>query len=213
MIQKSFRTGRPLAFEPDTALDAVMRLFWARGYEGTSLDDLEAATHLSRSSLYNTFGTKRELFDRAVRRYLDIVDANLLGPLETGTEGVADVERFVDRLGSQLDDPRFVAGCLLTNSLAEFGGRDAAVVRHGQVYLERAGRAIHSALTRAAERGEIDEATVGSRSELLVGLVLGINLVARSGVGKVRLSALVTAVHAEIAGWRTPPALEPAVID
>src|ERR687898_2761085 len=108
MIQKSARAGRPLAFEPGVALDAVMRLFWAQGFEATSLDDLEAATGLSRSSLYNTFGTKRELFERAMRQYLDLVDANLLDPLETGTEGLADLDRFVSRLGSQLDDPGFV---------------------------------------------------------------------------------------------------------
>jgi TetR/AcrR family transcriptional repressor of nem operon len=202
MIQKSSRTGRPRAFEPEVALDSAMRRFWSQGFEATSLDDLEAATGLSRSSLYNTFGTKRELFEHALRRYLDTLEANLLDPLENGTEGLVDIELFIDRLGSQLDDPRFVAGCLLTNSLAEFGGRDASVVRHGNAYLERAGQAIHSALTRAAARGEIEAADVGSRSEVLVGLVLGINLIARSGLGKARLSALVTAVHAELDGWR-----------
>src|SRR5437867_10098735 len=112
MVQNSIHTGRPLAFDPDVALDAALRQFWAHGFEGTSLQDLERATKLSRSSLYNTFGSKGALFDRAVGRYLDLLDRALLGPLESGTEGLADLRRFVDRLGSQLDDSAVVAGCL-----------------------------------------------------------------------------------------------------
>jgi hypothetical protein len=104
-------------------------------------------------------------------------------------------------LGAQLD-PGFIAGCLLTNSLAEFGGRDKSIVNHGHGYLDRAREAIRAALTRAASLGEIDAAVIEPKSELLVGLVLGINLVARSGVGKSELSALIAAIHAEIDGWR-----------
>jgi TetR/AcrR family transcriptional repressor of nem operon len=204
MVQKSARStqkGRPLAFDPDIALDAAMREFWAHGFEATSLEDLERATGLSRSSLYNTFGSKRALFERAVGRYLDVLDHLLLGPLESGREGLADLETFVDRLGSQLDDGAVVAGCLLTNSLAEFGGRDREVVRQGHAYLDRARRAIAVALARAADRGEISPDANAARTELLLGLVLGINIVARSGVGKGDLAALVAAVHREIATW------------
>ena len=90
----------------------------------------------------------------------------------------------------------------MTNSLAEFGGRDENVVRHGHAYLDRARRAIKAARARAAILGDIEESTVGLKSDLLLGLVLGINLVARSGLGKRDLSALVAAVHAEIDSWR-----------
>jgi TetR/AcrR family transcriptional repressor of nem operon len=204
MVQKSPRTGRPREFEPEAAVAVAMRLFWTRGYEATSLEDLEEHTGLSRSSLYNTFGSKRELFGRAVSRYLAVLDDVLLGPLESGNEGLADLDRFIDRLGMQLDGPGMIAGCLLTNSLVEFGGLDDGVVRQGHAYLDRARRAIRAALTRAADRGEIEASTVDQRSELLVGLVLSINLVARSGLGKPAFSALIAAVHAEIGGWVKP---------
>ena len=205
MVQKSTPTGRPRAFEPAVALDAAMRQFWAHGYEGTSMDDLERATGLSRSSLYNTFGSKRALFDQAIARYLEVLDVGLLGPLETGREGLADLGRFVDRLGSQLENAAVVAGCLLTNSLAEFGGRDRAIVRQGQAYLDRARLAIAAALRRAVDLGEIDGSATDARSELLLGLVLGINIVARSGVGTTGLASLVAAVHAEISSWQREP--------
>ena len=200
MVQNSPRTGRPLEFEPAVALDAAMRLFWLKGYQRTSLEDLEESTGLSRSSLYNTFGSKRKLFEQALTWYLGVLDEQLLGPLESGSEGLADIRRFVDRLGSQLE-PGSIAGCLLTNSLAEFGGRDEQVVRQGHAYLDRARRAIGTALLRAASRGEIEAEVVGARTDLLLGLVLAINLIARSGIGSWDLDALVAAIQAEVSLW------------
>jgi TetR/AcrR family transcriptional repressor of nem operon len=204
MVQKSLRTGRPLEFEPDAVLDSAMRLFWTQGYEATSLDLLEQETRLSRSSLYNTFGSKRQLFERALTRYLAFLDDQLLGPLEAGQDGLADLEVFVGRLGMQLDGPGMIAGCLLTNSLVEFGGHDEVVVRRGHGYVDRARRAIRAALDRAAARGEIEASSVPARADLLVGLVLSINLVARSGLGRGTFRGLIQAVHAEIAGWAKP---------
>ena len=208
MVQKSrpkaragARTGRPLAFQPDAALDAVTRLFWQQGFERTSLEDLERITGLSRSSLYNTFGSKRRLFELAVTRYLQLLDVSLLGPLEQGSQGLADIDLFLDRLGAQLE-PGFIAGCLLTNSLAEFGGRDAVVVQDGRAYLSRAHHAISAALVRAAEHGEVSSHLNAGRADLLVGLVLGINVMARSGVGPEEFGRLIAAAHAEVASWR-----------
>ena len=201
MVQKSPRTGRPLEFEPDAVLDSAMRLFWTQGYEATSLELLEQETRLSRSSLYNTFGSKRELFERAMTRYLAFLDQQLLGPLETGQAGLADLDVFVERLGMQIDGPGMIAGCLLTNSLVEFGGHDDEIVRRGHAYVDRARKAIRAALDRATDLGEVEPESVPARAELLVGLVLSINLVARSGLGKKTFSALVESVEAEIAGW------------
>lgn len=61
--------GRPRAFDRDAALDKAMRLFWERGYEGTSLADLTAAMGINSPSLYAAFGGKESLFREAVERY------------------------------------------------------------------------------------------------------------------------------------------------
>ncbi len=66
---QSAKMGRPREFSEADALDAAMRVFWAKGYEGTSLDDLTRAMRINRSSLYSTFGDKEELFRRVVERY------------------------------------------------------------------------------------------------------------------------------------------------
>ena len=61
--------GRPREFDTDAALEKAMRLFWAKGYEGTSVADLTDALGISRPSLYAAFGDKQSLFRAALERY------------------------------------------------------------------------------------------------------------------------------------------------
>jgi len=63
--------GRPAAFDRVIALNKAMKLFWERGYEGTSFDELISAMGISASSFYNSFGSKEALYCEATRTYLD----------------------------------------------------------------------------------------------------------------------------------------------
>ena len=62
--------GRPREFDPDVVLETVMGLFWEHGFEGVSISDLTDATGINRRSLYAEFGSKDQLFRRAVQRYM-----------------------------------------------------------------------------------------------------------------------------------------------
>jgi len=63
--------GRPVAFDRAKALNEAIRLFWERGYEGTSFDELIAAMGISASSFYNSFGSKEALYCEATQTYLE----------------------------------------------------------------------------------------------------------------------------------------------
>src|ERR1700761_6526385 len=67
--------GRHREFDADKALDAALALFWRKGFEGTSYEDLCAATQVARPGLYAAFGNKQALFLRALDRY----EAQVLG--------------------------------------------------------------------------------------------------------------------------------------
>src|SRR5258706_14157450 len=65
--------GRPSVFDRDAALKEAMKLFWERGYQGTSFDELIAAMGISASSFYNSFGSKEALYCEATQSYLDTI--------------------------------------------------------------------------------------------------------------------------------------------
>jgi len=72
MVQNALKPrprGRPRAYDPEVALQSVLEAFWKRGYSGTSLDDLAAATGMNRPSLYAGFGDKRAIYVRALEHY------------------------------------------------------------------------------------------------------------------------------------------------
>src|SRR5579863_4720413 len=71
MKTRNRKTGRPISFDKDAALESAMLLFWERGYEGTSMADLTQAMGLNPSSIYAAFGDKHALFQLAVKRYMD----------------------------------------------------------------------------------------------------------------------------------------------
>ncbi|WP_433536131.1 TetR/AcrR family transcriptional regulator [Micromonospora sp. CA-249363] len=63
--------GRPRGFDADEALERALEVFWRQGYEGASMSDLTAAMGINKPSLYAAFGSKEELFRKAVARYAD----------------------------------------------------------------------------------------------------------------------------------------------
>jgi TetR/AcrR family transcriptional repressor of nem operon len=146
---------RPREFDIDSALDRALDVFWSKGYEGTSLDELCAATGLSRSSLYAAFGSKRDLLLRTIDRYVERRTPDLaavLGqqvPVRTAFAALAS--RFIDQIVAGSGR----RGCFLGNCAAELprGDRLAlARVRQGLAQTEATFRAV---LMRAATRGEL----------------------------------------------------------
>jgi len=107
----SAKMGRPRSFSEGAALDAAMRVFWEKGYEGSSLDDLTAAMGINRSSLYATFGGKEAMFRRVMDRYAE-------GPLSFLSEALkqptarAVVEALLRGTVKFLADSTHPRGCL-----------------------------------------------------------------------------------------------------
>ncbi len=144
--------GRPLTYDPEQVLDAAMRLFWRQGYEGTSLQDLMNGMRLSKSSLYQAFGSKRQLFLRCIGRYQKLTLAEMEARLDrcpTGHAFVAETLLQVVDQDNELANPR---GCLVTNTATEFSQSDAAIATS-----VRQGLAAYQAVFQAAAvRGQAD---------------------------------------------------------
>jgi AcrR family transcriptional regulator len=122
--------ARTQGFDRDVVVRAARTLFWRAGFEGASVPALEEATGLSRSSIYNTFGSKRGLFDAAVQSYLDEVIRPRLRPLRADVVAPEAVLTYLDGLReafTRTDSMSATSGCLLINTAT------APVVHDGEV--------------------------------------------------------------------------------
>jgi TetR/AcrR family transcriptional repressor of nem operon len=146
--------ARPREFDADTALERAMEVFWSKGYEATSLDDLCAATGLSRSSLYASFGGKRDLLMRTVDRYVerrtpDLANILAQSPMREAFAMLA--RRFIDQIVAGTGR----RGCFLGNCAAELPRSDRAASARVRQGMESIQATFRAALMRAAARGEL----------------------------------------------------------
>lgn len=146
---------RPKQFDPDKILDQAMRLFWQKGYEATSIQDLVETLGVNRFSLYDTFGDKRGLFLRSLERYTEQVFARTLIELETSDLGLLAIEHYFAGLAHWAGGSKSKNGCLLVNSVVEQASHDRATNTHAKQQYERVERAFLAALERADAKGEL----------------------------------------------------------
>ncbi|MBY8865565.1 TetR/AcrR family transcriptional regulator [Streptomyces sennicomposti] len=121
--------ARPRTFDEERALDAAMRTFWEKGYEATSTQDLCDATGLGRSSIYNTFKSKHDLFERALARYIDSMTSTQLAVLEerrlTAAERIRTLLAMVVDGETEHRAGGRSLGCLTVNTTVELAARDS----------------------------------------------------------------------------------------
>src|SRR5215211_1091932 len=110
---------RPKSFDQDAVLDQAVQLFWERGYEGTSLAELEAHLGLGRQSLYNTFGDKQTLFLKALERYRRIMSEEVLAPLNAPDASLDAIRAFFKASVESLTAPGPRRACLVANTILE----------------------------------------------------------------------------------------------
>lgn len=167
-------TPRPREFDPDEALDGALTVFWRKGYEATSVQDLLDEMGINRFSLYETFGGKRKLFQAAFRRYQGRTEETLFRVLLESEEGLASIKAAFDCLVETVAGSRG-KGCLVTNSIIELAPHDAGFRKVLSKHMGRLEDAFYTALKRARKAGEIPAGTsLRQKARLLTALTQGI---------------------------------------
>ncbi|MGV4984754.1 TetR/AcrR family transcriptional regulator [Streptomyces sp. NRAIS4] len=148
--------ARTKEFDPDAALQSALELFWRRGYEATSLADLVEHLGIGRASLYATFGSKHELYLKALERYEQSGLTRIVRELSQPGAALPAVRAVVRRFAAEAADERLRQnGCLITNTAAELAPHDPAATRRVERNWDHLETLLHSALARAQSRGEL----------------------------------------------------------
>ena len=186
---------RPKAFDPDAALQKAMQVFWERGYEATSVQDLVQGMGINRFSLYSTFGDKHRLFVAALERYRETVVADLVGELEQSTAGLAAIRRFFARLVKFFASAQGWRGCLITNTAVELAPHDPQAAAKVQDYVVRLEEAFYRVLLQAQQTQQLATShACRDLARFLTGSALGLGVLAKTSPGRQALEGYVAVV-------------------
>jgi AcrR family transcriptional regulator len=194
------KRGRPREFDRDKALRQAMAVFWEKGYEGASLDDLQAAMgDISPPSFYAAFGSKVQLFYEVVALYAGTVGSRPIQALEarsTAREGVAVMLReFVDLFCSSVT-PR---GCLVLLGAINCAPASRSVQDHLLSYRVQIPKVIRTRLKRGVTEGDMPQGVdLDPLVSFYASLILGLAIRARDGASR---KALLSGVTGAMAAW------------
>ena len=152
--QDAKKTGRPLSFNREAALQQAMLLFWRHGYEATSLSDLRTAMGVTQPSIYTAFGDKKQLFLEAVHRYVSgpVTSKGIIEEAATARDAAWGLLQAAAIGFTGADTP---PGCLLASSAISCSA-DAADVQAELAALRRTiEKQLHRKLISATQTGEL----------------------------------------------------------
>ncbi|HXH49454.1 MAG TPA: TetR family transcriptional regulator [Terriglobia bacterium] len=147
--------ARAREFDPEQALDRATALFWRQGYRATSVDDLVRETGVSKYGLYGVFGSKRELFRRALFRFWDQVGQDVQADLRKPDGSLPEIRRYFNRLAGMADEKGIRRGCMACNTATEVGPFDEEIGVEVRRLFSHLQRTFRLALERAKQRGEV----------------------------------------------------------
>ncbi|HJX77154.1 TetR/AcrR family transcriptional regulator [Glutamicibacter sp.] len=165
--------ARTLAFDRTQVINGARTVFWSKGFEAASIPELEDATGLSRSSIYNSFASKRGLFDAAVESYLEEIVRPRLQPLLSTPVKPTAVSEYLSGLANAFERTESLPanhGCLLINTANAPISEDPEVARIIGEYRAELQSALHRGITAALPA--VDAAQTQMLATAITGLVV-----------------------------------------
>jgi len=147
--------ARSLEFDYDKAIDKATRVFWKKGYSGTSLRDLLKAIGIGEGSFYNTLKSKNQVFLECLKRYNDTVGRRRAEALLSPSSAKEGVRGFFRTVFDDLDDPRNPRACLMARSVASDVLAERTLEKFVQTNTAAFVAAVSNRLKSAKDTGEL----------------------------------------------------------
>jgi TetR/AcrR family transcriptional repressor of nem operon len=184
--------ARPREFDEDVVLDTVAQCFWSRGYEATSIRNLIASTGITGASLYNAFGDKRALYERALGHYVEgsiadrIQRCGELAPREA-------IDAFFEEILARSVGDRQHRGCMLVNAALDVAANDPDFQTFVAGVLIRIEAFFFNCVKTGQDDGTIARSLPAETvARHLLGALIGVRVLARVRPERALLEGIVT---------------------
>jgi TetR/AcrR family transcriptional regulator, transcriptional repressor for nem operon len=141
---------RPKYFDEKEALEAAVSLFWRKGYNATSMQDLVDCLGLSRSSIYDTYGNKHALFLKALESYIDSITTAMNAAVRNTTSAKRTIRELIEISTKEMIHDAQHKGCFFVNSFIEVVHQDP----EGKDLLDRGNHQIEDIFFKAIKAGQ-----------------------------------------------------------
>jgi AcrR family transcriptional regulator len=190
--QEKRARGRPIEFDRSVALHQAMKLFWERGYMGTSFDDLIDVMGISPSSFYNTFGSKERLYQEATEAYAAQSHEWFAAELEAATDTRTAFHRMLKKGAQEITRDDLPSGCMISLACTQVPPALEAVRQMMAGYRGGAEAAMADRIQRGIDEGDVPHSVnVQALAAFYSALSRGMAVLARDGATRERLLEIV----------------------
>jgi TetR/AcrR family transcriptional repressor of nem operon len=181
--------ARKKEFDEDELLEKATNLFWRKGYNATSAQDLVDELKINRSSLYNTYSDKKTLFQKALKKYQEQQTQAVLDLLNNADDPEKAIQQVFDDLVKDSNEDTTARGCFMVNTAVEIAGQDEEI----GALVHANNRSVEDALTAAIEKGQkmghfSTKNSARAYARFLFGSINALRVIARSGADKSALN-------------------------
>lgn len=187
--------ARPIEFCKQQALENAMELFWSKGYEATSLTDLLKVMQISKSSFYQSFGSKCELFKKTLLLHNKNQEKQLHQKLNKDGKIRENFKTMLNNVSTNVNSKEKQRGCFISNVAIEFAQTDGEIAKIVRIGFENFEDEIFKAIKIGQDNGTI-ATTLSSHelAKLFVTVYSGLKTMVKSGSSKKELDVSIAAL-------------------
>jgi TetR/AcrR family transcriptional regulator, transcriptional repressor for nem operon len=184
--------ARPQSFDPEAALDDAMQLFWAHGFEATSIDDIVEHLQISRPAVYRQWGSKENLYKQALERYRSLGHAQFLADLKANPHQAIEIvhQRLAEIVHDTHNDPE-MKGCFVVNATCERSSSDPDTQAQVSESLTNLEQQLTQALRAAQKSGVQLHNDPADLARFVVVVIQGIRVVGKARPTRAALKGIV----------------------